>query len=169
MAESPQDKGTAPQHLETTPSDISSTGPANEAVKEKTLRNINAKLANPLSGYSLETLQEMGAKYARENGMEEYQDDFRKGAMLAQNPKAYDTLPLLTDEDRHILEREVTHKWSHPAPLYHMVVMCSLAAAVQGMGMSRFLWPRELLTFVVRRVRYQWRKLVFHQAVRHRA
>lgn len=141
MADSPNPKPEAsldenvdrPQH-EALPSDISSTGPAIPAAREKALRNVNAKLANPLAGYTLEELQEMGAKYARENDMIEFEDDFRKGAMLAQNPKAFDTLPLLTDEERDLLEREFTHKWSHPATLYHMVIMCSVAAAVQGMG-----------------------------------
>lgn len=131
MADLPQDKEALgrPEHHERVP-----TGPANDTAKEKANRNINAKLANPLAGYSLEQLQEMGATYARENDMVEFEDDFRKGAMLAQDPKAYDTLPLLDDADRDILNREFTHKWSHPATLYHMVIMCSLAAAVQGMG-----------------------------------
>ncbi|RPA97130.1 hypothetical protein L873DRAFT_1791185 [Choiromyces venosus 120613-1] len=97
------------------------------------LHKINSKLAHPLSGIPHEDLMEMGAAYARENDMEDLQDEFRKGALLAQNPEAFDTLPLLTDDDKHYLRREVTHKWSHPMALYHMVVMCSMAAAVQGM------------------------------------
>ncbi|KAG0128877.1 transporter-domain-containing protein [Tuber indicum] len=97
------------------------------------LQKLNSKLAHPLSGIPHEELMEMGASYARENGMEDLQDEFRKGALLAQNPEAFDTLPLLTDDDKYYLRREVTHKWSHPKDLYHMVVMCSMAAAVQGM------------------------------------
>jgi hypothetical protein len=78
----------------------------------------------------------MGAKYARDNDMAEFQDDFRKGAMLAQDNAAFEALPLLTDDEREVLRREVTHRWSHPMALYHMVTMCSLAAAVQGMDES---------------------------------
>lgn len=106
------------------------------STKEREICNTKAKLAKPLSGYSLDEVQEMAAKYARDKGMAEYEEEFRKGGMLAQNPMAFDTLPLLTNEDRKVLEREITHKWSHPATLYHMVIMCSVAAAVQGMDES---------------------------------
>ncbi|KAA8904797.1 hypothetical protein FN846DRAFT_951930 [Sphaerosporella brunnea] len=105
-------------------------------LKEEEISEINARLAHPLAGYSREELQEMGARYARDHDMAEFEDDFRKGAMLAQDRDAYETLPLLTDEERDILRREVTHRWSHPMSLYHMVVMCSIAAAVQGMDES---------------------------------
>lgn len=97
-------------------------------------RHINSKLANPLAGYTHMELSDMGAAYAVEMGMPELQDDFRKGAMLAQEPGAFETVPMLTNDERHVLRRELTHKWSHPLSLYHMVIMCSVAAAVQGMG-----------------------------------
>jgi hypothetical protein len=118
--------GTQPGFRPSTPSSL----------KEKEIADINAKLANPLSGYSRDQLQEMGATYARTHDMAEFEDDFRKGAMLAQDPSAFETLPLLTDDERNILRREVTHRWSHPMSLYHMVIMCSIAAAVQGMDES---------------------------------
>lgn len=82
--------------------------------KEKELQELNAKLANPLAGYSHEELQEMGAKYAREHDMEEFQEEFMKGAMLAQDAKAYDTLPMLNDEDRKVLHDEIHRKWHQP-------------------------------------------------------
>ncbi|KAI5856005.1 hypothetical protein BZA05DRAFT_442672 [Tricharina praecox] len=111
-------------------------GHPSAGMTEEEISRLNARLANPLAGMSLEQLQEMGAKYARENGMEEYEMEFRKGAMLAQDRDAFETIPLLTDEERDILRREVTHRWSHPMALYHMVIMCSVAAAVQGMDES---------------------------------
>lgn len=97
---------------------------------------VNSKLAHPLAGYSHAQLIDMGAAYARDHGMEDLQEEFSKGALLAQDGGAFETMPLLTEEDRVVLRREITHKWSHPKQLYHMVVMCSLAAATQGMGMS---------------------------------
>lgn len=100
----------------------------------------NSKLAHPLAGYSHAQLIEMGAAYARDHEMEDLQEEFSKGALLAQDGAAFETMPLLTEEDKVVLRREITHKWSHPKQLYHMVVMCSLAAATQGMGMSK-LWP----------------------------
>lgn len=99
------------------------------------LHKVNSRLAHPLAGYSHDQLIEMGAAYARDHEMSDLQEEFSKGALLAQDPGAFETLPLLTDDDRNVLRREITHKWSHPRQLYHLVVMCSLAAATQGMGM----------------------------------
>lgn len=56
--------------------------------------------------------------------------------MLAQNPKGYREVPGLTQEEMTVIEREYTHRWSHPRRLYFLVIMCSIAAAVQGMGKS---------------------------------
>lgn len=108
--------------------------PSNGVLPEKARRNINAKLANPLSGYTHNELMVMGATYARDHGMPDLEEDFKKGALIAQDPAAFETLPLLSDADKDILRREITHKWSHPMSLYHLVVMCSMAACVQGMG-----------------------------------
>lgn len=98
------------------------------------VQRANSKLAHPLAGYSQTQLIEMGAAYARDHGMEDLQEEFSKGALLAQDSAAFETMPLLTEEDKVVLRREITHKWSHPKQLYHMVIMCSLAAATQGMG-----------------------------------
>ncbi|ORY86659.1 and other transporter-domain-containing protein [Leucosporidium creatinivorum] len=98
--------------------------------------NVNARLENPLAGISLERLQEMGRAFALEKGLEEHAEEFAKGAMVAQDPLAYESLPMLNDEDRRVLGREVTHKWDHPKALYFLVVMCSISAAVQGMDES---------------------------------
>jgi hypothetical protein len=98
-------------------------------------KNINAKLANPLSGFTHAELMEQGESYAKSHGMEHLVDDFRKGAVLAQDHKAYDRLTFLSDQEKAVLHREQTRKWDHPSQLYYMVVMCSVAAAVQGMGM----------------------------------
>lgn len=133
------------------------------------IRAINYKLAHPLAGISQAELMDMGAAYACEHGMEDLQDEFRKGALLAQNPELFETLPLLTDEDKEILRREVTHKWSHPMALYHMVIMCSLAAAVQGMGrappgISDYRNPMGV-NYSRRRNRHQRGKPLFSQAI----
>ncbi|SJL08512.1 uncharacterized protein ARMOST_11876 [Armillaria ostoyae] len=39
---------------------------------------------------------------------------------------------LLDEADREAIRREKTHKWSQPKDLYMTVIICSLAAAVQG-------------------------------------
>ncbi|KAI5813056.1 hypothetical protein BZA77DRAFT_285381 [Pyronema omphalodes] len=103
-------------------------------------QQIDAKLAKPLQGKSLSELQQMGHDYAVKHNLELYTEDFRKGAVLASldEPLQFKELPkgMFTAQDAVILEEEVTKKWRQPAALYHMVVMCSVAAAVQGMDES---------------------------------
>jgi len=94
---------------------------------------INAKLANPLSGKSDDQLMRDGESFARKHGMEELVEEFRKGAVLARDPTAFESLPMLSQEDKDNLRREIEHKWEQPLRLYLLVICCSVAAAVQGM------------------------------------
>lgn len=92
------------------------------------------KLANPFAGISPSRLGIMGEEYARKFGMDGEDDirAFRLGAMIAGDDNKYDTIAELTDKEREVLDREITHKWSNPGMLYWVVVICSLCAAVQG-------------------------------------
>jgi hypothetical protein len=56
----------------------------------------------------------MGRAFAREKGLSEFEEEFAKGAQIAQNPLAYESLPLLNAEDRDIMRDEVLHKWRQP-------------------------------------------------------
>ncbi|OOG00304.1 hypothetical protein ASPCADRAFT_502650 [Aspergillus carbonarius ITEM 5010] len=94
---------------------------------------LNAVFENPLAGIPREQLLTDVESFCRQYGLEDHLDNFRKGALISQNPKAALDLPDLTDEDKEIIRREQTHKWSQPWQLYFMAAMCSLAAAVQGM------------------------------------
>ena len=95
-------------------------------------QQLNAKLANPLAGVPHEKLMADAAIFAGMHDLAEYTETIQKGALVAQDPAAFESLPMLTEEDRVMLRREITHKWDQPAMLYYLVIMCSLAAAVQG-------------------------------------
>jgi hypothetical protein len=97
-------------------------------------QNLNAKLANPLSGIPHDRLIEEAKVFAETHGMEDLVLDFQKGALVAQDPTMYETMSMLTEEDKEVLRRETTHKWSQPVTLYYLVVLCSMAAAVQGVS-----------------------------------
>ncbi|KAI0708285.1 hypothetical protein C8Q76DRAFT_770326 [Earliella scabrosa] len=103
---------------------------------ENSTQNLNVKLANPLAGLSHEQLMADAAEFARTHDLAEHTETIQKGALIAQDPTAFENLPMLTEHDRNILRREFTHKWDQPKTLYYMVVMCSIAAAVQGMDES---------------------------------
>ncbi|KAJ8696572.1 hypothetical protein PTI98_006432 [Pleurotus ostreatus] len=95
--------------------------------------DVNAKLANPLEGIPQEQVMDDAEAFAKKYGLGELSDVFRKAALVAQDPLGFETLPHLTDEDRDCLRREVTHRWDQPKMLYYLVILCSVAAAVQGM------------------------------------
>lgn len=104
---------------------------------ERARRNINAKLANPLSGYSYNELRRMGRAYAYEHAIAEKEDvrAFEIGACLAQDPEDLSRARELgvTEDEYAVLEKEVSSRWSQPWTLYIVIALCSTCAAVQGM------------------------------------
>ena len=80
--------------------------------------NINAKLANPLAGIPQDQLMRDGAAFSRQYGLEDLESEFTKGALIAQDPLAFEKLDMLTDDELEALRREQTHKWSQPFTLY---------------------------------------------------
>lgn len=97
------------------------------------MENLSTILQNPLKTRTKEELIGDVDAFCHRYNLTEFVDDFRKGALVAQNPELTATMPELSPDDKHILERETTHRWSHPFTLYWLCVMCSMAAAVQGM------------------------------------
>ena len=103
---------------------------------ERARRNLNAKLANPLAGYSHEELRKQGITFAitHQIGDEEDIRAFGIGAVLAQTPEKVTNLPSMTAEELAALQKEFTNRWSQPWTMYLVIILCSLSAAVQGMG-----------------------------------
>ena len=104
---------------------------------ERARRNINAKLANPLLGYTYTELRRKGRAYAYDYALAEA-DDVRAleiGACLARDPGdlSYAKELGITDQELEVLENERNHRWSQPRLLYLVIVLCSVCAAVQGM------------------------------------
>ena len=58
--------------------------------------------------------------------------DLRKGALAAQSPALFDTIPELNEEDKEVLRHEIEHRWKQPRTLYFAIVLSSIAAAIQG-------------------------------------
>ncbi|KAN0113029.1 hexose transporter [Hyaloscypha variabilis] len=97
--------------------------------------NINAKIANPLAGFTHAELAQKGEEYARSNtvGNEEDIRAFKLGAILAQDPFRHAEVDGLTPEERAVMSKEIEKKWSQPRLLYLVIILCSTCAAVQGM------------------------------------
>lgn len=103
---------------------------------ERARRNLNAKLANPLAPYSQDELMKMGFRFAISNqmGTEEDIRAFEMGAVLAQAPSQYERVRGLNRAELAALRREYTNRWSQPITMYLVIIICSISAAVQGMG-----------------------------------
>lgn len=101
-----------------------------------------------MHGIPKDTLMAQVEAFVREQGLEEAEPTFKKGALLAQKPKDFESMIELDEADKEIIRRETTRsspflhylnshvscpidKWRQPKALYLTVVICSLAAAVQ--------------------------------------
>jgi hypothetical protein len=100
---------------------------SDEALRER--REASQKLANPLAGLGPDQLAAMGEAYARQAGLTSDEDmrAFRLGAMIAGDATEYDGIAELTDREREVLEREMTHKWSNPSMLYWVIISTCMA------------------------------------------
>ncbi|KAF9522875.1 hypothetical protein CPB83DRAFT_899259 [Crepidotus variabilis] len=94
--------------------------------------NIQARIQNPLYGLTRAELNQKVALFCKEKGFHEEEPLFQKGAILAQNPAQFEQLAELDEADKVVIRRETTHRWHLPADLYKTIIICSLAAAVQG-------------------------------------
>ena len=119
---------------------VSAVSSRSTALASETSEKSSSKLIkSPLDGIAQEDLLLAAEQFADQHGLAEHKDIIMKGALVAQNPDAFESLPLLTEEDRAALRREKTHPWSQPWNLYYLVLTCSLAAAVQGVSLLRDL------------------------------
>lgn len=112
----------------------------NLTAAERVRRNLNAKLANPLAGYSHNELKLQGLRFSITHQMGDEEDirAFEMGAVLAQAPEKFEEIEDLTEEELHVLRQEFTNRWSQPSLMYVVIVICSISAAVQGMGRFYF-------------------------------
>jgi hypothetical protein len=88
------------------------------------------------------------AAFAQRNALGDITGLLQKGALVAQNPRNYQSVPGITDYECEQLEREVTHRWSHPRTMYLTIVLCSVGAAVQGWDQegsngANLSWPTQ--------------------------
>lgn len=61
------------------------------------------------------------SRFAIEHNMAHLVDEFRKGALVAQDPTAFETLDQLSEEDKNVFRRELTNRWDQPKTLYYLV------------------------------------------------
>jgi hypothetical protein len=94
------------------------------SAEDKRRLEASAKLENPLAGLSASELARRGEEFCAKHGLTEEEDvrAFRIGAVIAGNMNRYDAVEGLTEREREVLDREITHKWSNPGMLYAVIV-----------------------------------------------
>lgn len=90
------------------------------------------RIQNPLAGIPRDTLFRNIDDFAREAGLVDAVPLIRKGALIAQDPPAFESVEELDEVERTALRNEFLHKWRQPRSLYITVILCSIGAAVQG-------------------------------------
>lgn len=92
--------------------------------------NESGKIVNPLAGLSRAKLFANVEAFAQEKELTEHTDLLKRGALVAQNGNGFDSIDLLSQDEKEAIHYELTHKWSHPLTLYFTIVTCSIGAAV---------------------------------------
>lgn len=108
----------------------SDEGPSDKPARASTA----ALLRNPLLGYSHSELMADVDSFTEKYGLSEHRDSFRKGALVAQastRPDGFETISELTEEEKAVLRKEVTHRWDQPFMLYFLGLLCAGSAIVQ--------------------------------------
>ncbi|ODM15614.1 hypothetical protein SI65_08848 [Aspergillus cristatus] len=100
------------------------------------IKSEKTKQKNPLAGLTKEELMADVEAFAREKDLEHILDDLKKGALVAQDPKAFESLDELSEVEKELLRRETTHKWHQPFMMYFMTILCAGSAIVQGMDQT---------------------------------
>ena len=94
--------------------------------------NASGRIQNPLAHIPRDQLLRNVDAFADEHQLDDIRDLLRKGAQVAANPPEYRSVEGLDAAELTALEREISHKWSHPSKLYSTIILCSIGAAVQG-------------------------------------
>ena len=90
------------------------------------------RIHNPLVDLSRAELLADVETFATRYGLTDELPLLRKGALVAQSPRAIDSIPELDEADRQALRDEVDFRWKQPKMLYFTIILCSIAAAIQG-------------------------------------
>jgi hypothetical protein len=143
------------KHIENVEEIELEVGPNSSGTNISTARDraVEAKLLNPFAGMTTQNMVDAGERFAKEHDLSHLSEQFKKAALLArlaisENPYGFEEMDL-SEEDKMYLRRELEHKWDQPRELYYLVILCSIAAAVQGVSPASVLGlhANDLLTY----------------------
>ncbi|KAH8556074.1 hypothetical protein BGW37DRAFT_450874 [Umbelopsis sp. PMI_123] len=94
---------------------------------------VDTEKGKPQEVKSEKEVLDIASNIIRENGLEDYADVIKRGALLANDPDNWEKRTDITEEEKEVLRREVTHRWHQPAQMYFLAAVGAMAACVQGM------------------------------------
>lgn len=103
------------------PSLIAKEGP----LDEQGMVAVSKKLKNPLSGMNREELLANVEAFAKEKELEDILPLLQRGAIVAQDPKNFENVSELPEEEKVWLRKEVTNRWVQPKMMFYMTSMLS--------------------------------------------
>lgn len=112
--------------------------PRARAPTDVNIAKLSAIFENPLAGVPRAQLLSDVETFCKEFDLTDHLEEFKKGALIAQSPDTALDLTELSAEDKTLIEREHTHKWSQPFALYWLVgelfVMKSSGSTTSDLG-----------------------------------
>jgi len=86
---------------------------------------------NILTQYDVEQVMNMGRNFALKHDLPN-PELFARGAALARNPKNFNSMNFLSDDEKLATYNEIHHPWKIPFKLIQVIISISLCAATQG-------------------------------------
>lgn len=97
-----------------------------------------SRIQNPLVGIPRDVLLQRVDDFTREKGLDDKNDLFRKAALLAQNPNDFETMPELSEEEKHVIRRETTREL-HPIFFRYVFISSSAIFQIDGVNLKTFI------------------------------
>lgn len=94
--------------------------------------NLVNRIKNPLAHIPHDELIRDVENFANEKGLVEALPLLIKGALIAKDPPAFESVQGITEPEAEAIRNEVLHKWRQPKALYFTIILCSIGACVQG-------------------------------------
>jgi hypothetical protein len=94
--------------------------------------HVHFRIKNPLAHVSPEQLRIDVENFAKEHQLTEMTPLLMKGAFVAKDPPAFESVEGLTEDEKTAIRNEVLHKWRQPKALFFTIILCSVGAAVQS-------------------------------------
>ena len=90
-----------------------------------------SRIKNPLASLPKATIVRDVEEFAKANDLADITPLLIKGALIAKDPPAFESVEGMEPYEVEAIRNEVLHKWRQPKALFFTIILCSVGAAVQ--------------------------------------